>query len=673
MIYTEDFFSPGSSYPTDDVVALVDSFSNENVNFKKTSVWENGSPITDVNLDQIIYRKKGVFFYKRVMENSKILNARIFNPFCNGIDDDSPAISKMMTISSMGYTIDGNGLTYHLLSKITQEVDYFNFINFNFRLNDNYESDCGWKLNVKKNIVFENIFLDGGRGTYKNQNGNIEKWIQDAGDASVPSIKPSLDDVFFFIQGDRESNASIKNLKAVNIHAMSAVTFNSHGNVTIEDSHFENISMKPFHVYHSFDNGTNQSGKTSIKNITTKDCGYLADEILEKLNSDLPFVLRNRADSEGMIQWGYGAIVSFGEFYVENIQVVNYGASAVCSDRNTKFFGNNIYISNDSEKFESNNPSGAMWFEATGDAYISNLDIDISERGSRDLAFDSSALETFNTELYVNNLKIKTNKNTALLKKGIRASYSNESTVTVNNLYIEGAFLDQAVFHGIMEFAKDEYPLKSKLVLNGGIIKKGNLLFWGTGEVNLSKIDAPTSKIECQFPISTQFNKISIKESSFYYFNTIVDYKQLILENSTIMSDFFYSSNISDIVIKNSNIIGVLSLPNTTVGSKVHISGGDIGRTHINAYYIFLDNVKSRQGIYIDNAQFFTINNCILQTSESEPIIMVSNNSDRLISGIINQNMLSIKTNTPAAGYILLMPEAVGKVSTYNNSETYFD
>ncbi|MFP3835899.1 hypothetical protein, partial [Chryseobacterium sp. SIMBA_028] len=72
--------------------------------------------------------------------------------------------------------------------------------------------------------------------------------------------------------------------------------------------------MKPFHVYHSFDNGENQSGKTSVKNITTKDCGYLADEILEKLNSDLQFVLRNRADSEGMIQWGYGAIVSFGEF-----------------------------------------------------------------------------------------------------------------------------------------------------------------------------------------------------------------------------------------------------------------------------------------------------------------------------------------------------------------------
>lgn len=673
MIYTEDFFSFGSNYPTDDVVVLVDSFSNENVNFKKTLVWEDGSPMTDAKVDQIIYRKKGAFFYKRVTVNAKVLHAKIFNPFNDGINDDSPAISKMMKISSMGYTIDGNGLTYHLFNRIIQEVDNFSFINFNFRLNDNYDSDCGWKLTVKKNIVFENIFIDGGRGTYKDENGNIEKWIQGEGDASVPSIIPSLVDVFLFIQGDEKSKAIIKNVRAVNIHAMSAITFYSYGNVDIEDSHFENISMKPFHVYHSFDDGKTQSGKTFIKNITTKDCGYLADEILEKLALDPGFVLRNRADSMGMIQWGYGAIVSFGEYYIENIKVENYGASAVCSDRNTKFFGNDIYISNDSGKFESNNPSGAMWFEATGDAYISNLDIDISNRGSRDLIFDSSALQIFNTELYIDNLKIKTATNKVLLKKGIRASYNNDNTVTVNNLYIRGVFQDQPVFHGIMEFAKDEYPLKSKLVLNGGIIEGGNLLFWGTGEVNLSKINAPSSKIEFQSPISTQLNKISIKESSFYYFNTITHYKQMVLENSTIISDFFYNSNTSDVVIKNSNINGALSLPYTIAGSKIHISGGDIGRTHINGYHVFIDHVKSRQGLYIDNAQFFTINNCILKTSESEPVIMVSNNSNRLISGMISHNILSIKTNTPAAGYILLTPEATTKVSTYNNAETNFD
>lgn len=669
MIYTEDFFSQGSSYPTDDIVFLVDSFSNENVNFKKTSVWMDGTPMSDVKIDNIIYRKKGSFFYERVTEHSKVLHAKIFNPFCDGIHDDSPAISKMMKISSMGYTIDGNGLIYFLLNKITEEMDYFNFINFNFRLNNNYDSDCGWEVTVKKNIVFENIIIDGGRGTYKNENGGVEKWIQGAGDASVPSIIPNLADVFLFIQEDAKSKSTIKNLRAVNIHAQSAITLISHGSVNIEDSYFENISLKPFHVYHSFDNGENQSGKTFIKNITTKDCGYLGEKILEKLNSDSDFTLRNRENSQGMIQWGYGAVVSFGEFYVENIQVTNYAASGVCSDRNTKFFGSCIYISNESDKFESNNPSGAMWFEATADAYISNLNIDISKRGARDIAFDSSALETFNTELYIDNLKIV---NKALLNKGIRASYSADNSIVINNLYIEGDFQAQSVFHGIMPGNNNVYPLKTKFVLNGGYIEKSDLFFWGTNEINLSEINASNSKIEFKSPTSNQFNKISIKESSFYYFDTITDYKQMILENSSIISDFSYNSNLSDVVVKNSAIGGSMNFPFTEEGSKIHISGGNIGRTHINGYHIFIENVKSRQGIYIDSAQFFTINNSILKTSESEPIIMVSNSNNRLISGIISQNILSIKTNTPAAGYILVMPEAVGKVNTYNNSETVF-
>ncbi|WP_230037656.1 hypothetical protein [Chryseobacterium sp. Bi04] len=687
MIYTEDFFSPGSSYPTDDVVILVDSFSNENVNFKKTLVWEDGSPMTDAKVDQIIYRKKGTFFYKRVMVNTKVLHAKIFNPFCDGINDDSPAISKMMKISSMGYTIDGNGLTYHLLNKITQEVDNFSFINFNFRLNDNYDSDCGWEITVNKNMVFENIFIDGGRGTYKT---GLEKWKMGAQDLNPPTptilpLIPNLGDVFIFEHIDPTSKVEINNFKAINIHGMSAITIFSVGSIYIENSYFENTSLKPFHVYHSLDNGTTTGGRTYVSNIELKDCGYLPDTFLENItnannqnqnpdpNHPSRWTIANKQTYNGMQHWSYGAIVTYGEYYIDNIKVENYGSSAVCSDRNSKFFANNIQIINNSNKFESRNPSGAMWFEATGDAYISNLDIDISDRGTRDLTFDSSALQTFNTELYIDNLKIKTAASKVLLKKGIRASYNNNNTVTVNNLHIGGAFQDQPVFHGIMEFAKDQYPLKSKFVLNGGIIEGGNLLFWGTGEVNLSKINAPASKIEFQSPVSTQFNKISIKESSFYYFNTITHYKQMIIENSTIISDFLYNSNSSDVVIKNSNINGLLSLPYTVVGSNIHISGGEIGRTHINGYHIFIDNVKSRQGLYIDNAQFFTINNCILKTSESEPVIMVSNNSDRLILGMISHNILSIKTNTPAAGYILLTPEATAKVSTYNNAETNFD
>lgn len=61
MIYTEDFFAPGSTYPNDDVVELVDSYTGEHVIYKKTTV---GVPTTGDG-DGAIYRKKGTDFYRR--------------------------------------------------------------------------------------------------------------------------------------------------------------------------------------------------------------------------------------------------------------------------------------------------------------------------------------------------------------------------------------------------------------------------------------------------------------------------------------------------------------------------------------------------------------------------------------------------------------------------------
>ncbi|GAB0157148.1 hypothetical protein CHRYSEOSP005_24180 [Chryseobacterium sp. Alg-005] len=61
MIYTEDFFAPGSTYPNDNVVELIDSYTSEHVVYKKTTV---GVPPTGDG-DGAIYRKKGTDFYKR--------------------------------------------------------------------------------------------------------------------------------------------------------------------------------------------------------------------------------------------------------------------------------------------------------------------------------------------------------------------------------------------------------------------------------------------------------------------------------------------------------------------------------------------------------------------------------------------------------------------------------
>lgn len=70
MIYTEDFFSYGSTFPDSNLVQLIDSYTKEKVNYMRTTLGFDGLPANPNNLDGIIYRQKGPdVYYKRVFEN----------------------------------------------------------------------------------------------------------------------------------------------------------------------------------------------------------------------------------------------------------------------------------------------------------------------------------------------------------------------------------------------------------------------------------------------------------------------------------------------------------------------------------------------------------------------------------------------------------------------------
>nr|WP_314493030.1 right-handed parallel beta-helix repeat-containing protein [uncultured Chryseobacterium sp.] len=95
MIYTEDFFSATSIYPNDDLVQLVDSHTNENVNFKKTLQWHNGSPI--ISADGIIYRKRGNDYYVDVdWLTNRTIYVKRFGAKGDGLTNDAPAIRRMI-------------------------------------------------------------------------------------------------------------------------------------------------------------------------------------------------------------------------------------------------------------------------------------------------------------------------------------------------------------------------------------------------------------------------------------------------------------------------------------------------------------------------------------------------------------------------------------------------
>jgi hypothetical protein len=97
MIYTEDFFALGSTIPNDNVVQLVDSYTNENVNFQKTTTWHDGSPMTSNLADGIIYREKGADFYVDVdWFCNRTIYVKRFGALGDGITNDAPAIRRMI-------------------------------------------------------------------------------------------------------------------------------------------------------------------------------------------------------------------------------------------------------------------------------------------------------------------------------------------------------------------------------------------------------------------------------------------------------------------------------------------------------------------------------------------------------------------------------------------------
>ncbi|TXF77780.1 hypothetical protein [Chryseobacterium sp.] len=87
MIYTADFFAPSSMYPADDFVQLVDSFTNENVNYIKSdsTAWID---------DGVVFRTKDSIFY--ILSNyfsGEYVNVKQFGAKGNGTENDAPIIN----------------------------------------------------------------------------------------------------------------------------------------------------------------------------------------------------------------------------------------------------------------------------------------------------------------------------------------------------------------------------------------------------------------------------------------------------------------------------------------------------------------------------------------------------------------------------------------------------
>ncbi|MFP3802389.1 hypothetical protein, partial [Paraburkholderia sp. SIMBA_027] len=85
------FFSPGSSYPSDDLVQLVDSYTKENVNYQK---YNGSATVID---DGVVYRKKGNDYYVDInFLASGNVNIQRFGAKGDDFTDNSVAIRRAL-------------------------------------------------------------------------------------------------------------------------------------------------------------------------------------------------------------------------------------------------------------------------------------------------------------------------------------------------------------------------------------------------------------------------------------------------------------------------------------------------------------------------------------------------------------------------------------------------
>ncbi|WP_336686845.1 hypothetical protein [Chryseobacterium bernardetii] len=104
-MYTNEFFSVGNPAPNDDLVQLIDSFTGENVNFKKVSTWIDGTLLVPddsrVLNDEIIYRSRGNDYYvNTVVFSTKRVYVTTFGVRSSYTVDQRALIQKAFDISS---------------------------------------------------------------------------------------------------------------------------------------------------------------------------------------------------------------------------------------------------------------------------------------------------------------------------------------------------------------------------------------------------------------------------------------------------------------------------------------------------------------------------------------------------------------------------------------------
>jgi len=403
--------------------------------------------ITDAAL--VTYTPGGTGAVDTTVEDKlrETVSADDFGTVGDGDADDTVKLQNAVNyVTTTGAWLDGGNKTYKITDTINATGEFLRLRNFKFVMPTTYSStgrfECRRATNTDKmTVAFENVFVDGGRGTYKT---GSEPWTDKGELFNYDSIEPTLSAFLKVEAYNSDTTVHVTNCRFENYHGIAGVRVNSFGTTVIEGCVFKNMSFQSFITYQAYfdanDVITYQEGSTLVSDVYAEDIGLLPDAFL------VDGVPKTFSNTEYAPHTAYNFAAIGANYSISNATVKNYASTGVLGDRNKAFNASNINISNDSDRSFSNNPSGAFWIEACEEANVSNLIVDITARAAKDTLEGTKGLDNCLLQIYLkdgnkaffNNVFLKTDASTAYVNKLIRGSSQHDTLCSITNFHVEG-------------------------------------------------------------------------------------------------------------------------------------------------------------------------------------------------------------------------------------------
>ena len=404
--------------------------------------------ITDAAL--VTYTPGGTGAVDTTVEDKlrETISADDFGTVGDGDADDTLKLQNAVNyVTATGAWLDGGNKTYKITDTINATGEFLRLRNFKFVMQTAYSGtgrfECRRATNTNKmTVAFENIFVDGGRGTYKT---GSEPWTDiDVDLFNYNSIAPTLGAFLKVESYNSDTTVHVTNCLFENYHGIAGVRVNSFGTTVIQGCVFKNMSFQSFITYQAYfdanDVITYQEGTTLVSDVYAEDIGLLPDAFL------VDGAPKTFSGTQYAPHTAYNFAAIGANYNITNATVKNYASTGVLGDRNKAFNASNINISNDSDRSFSNNPSGAFWIEACKEANVSNLIVDITARAARDTLEGTKGLDNCLLQIYLkdgnkaffNNVFLKTDASTAYVNKLIRGSSQHDTLCSITNFHVEG-------------------------------------------------------------------------------------------------------------------------------------------------------------------------------------------------------------------------------------------